>query len=119
MRLIRDDGVARFETLEEVRLIAPHAKDELMGLANRNFAAARSLLPSLVAAARFTPPAVEAPTLLVWGAQDRLVPPVAMQAWLELLPQAESLLLEQAGHGPSSICRRLTPHCPLLERITR
>ncbi len=39
-----------------------------------------------------------APTLIVWGAQDRLIPPVYGQRWAELIPGARLTLLEGAGH---------------------
>jgi pimeloyl-ACP methyl ester carboxylesterase len=43
---------------------------------------------------------VVAPTLLVWGARDRLVPPADAAAWRERLPDARSVLLAHAGHVP-------------------
>ncbi|MFQ5699518.1 MAG: alpha/beta fold hydrolase [Myxococcota bacterium] len=39
-----------------------------------------------------------APTLLVWGRGDRLIPPVYAERWLELLPDARLVWIEQAGH---------------------
>ena len=39
-----------------------------------------------------------APTLIVWGAQDRLISPVYGQRWAELIPGARLALLEGAGH---------------------
>lgn len=40
-----------------------------------------------------------APTLLVWGAQDRLVPPVYAQRFTDLLPvEVTTALVEGAGH---------------------
>ncbi len=37
-------------------------------------------------------------TLLVWGRQDRLIPPVYAKRWQELIPGAELLEIEGAGH---------------------
>ena len=37
-------------------------------------------------------------TLLVWGRQDALVPVVYAKRWQELIPQAELLEIEAAGH---------------------
>jgi pimeloyl-ACP methyl ester carboxylesterase len=41
---------------------------------------------------------LRAPTLLVWGAQDKLIPPVYAKRWQELVPQARLALIEAAGH---------------------
>jgi len=34
----------------------------------------------------------------VWGASDRLIPPVYAQAWAEQLPQAEVTMIDAAAH---------------------
>ena len=39
-----------------------------------------------------------APTLLVWGKSDKLIPPVYADQFKKLIPQAEVSLIEQAGH---------------------
>jgi pimeloyl-ACP methyl ester carboxylesterase len=41
---------------------------------------------------------VRCPTLLLWGAQDRLVPPAYAEAYRKYLPQAELRLLPNCGH---------------------
>jgi pimeloyl-ACP methyl ester carboxylesterase len=41
---------------------------------------------------------VRCPTLLLWGAQDRLVPPSYGEAYRKYLPQAELQLIPQCGH---------------------
>jgi pimeloyl-ACP methyl ester carboxylesterase len=43
---------------------------------------------------------VQCPTLLVWGAQDRLVPPSYGEAYRKHLPQAELKLIPDCGHLP-------------------
>ena len=43
---------------------------------------------------------VRCPTLLLWGAQDRLVPPAYAEAYRKHLPQAELKLIENCGHLP-------------------
>jgi pimeloyl-ACP methyl ester carboxylesterase len=43
---------------------------------------------------------VRAPTLLVWGARDALVPPTVGDTWQEGLPDARLVVLERAGHVP-------------------
>jgi pimeloyl-ACP methyl ester carboxylesterase len=43
---------------------------------------------------------VRCPTLLVWGADDRLVPPAYGEAYRRHLPQAELKLLPKCGHMP-------------------
>ena len=44
--------------------------------------------------------AVTAPTLLVWGARDRIVPPLDGPVWRDALVDARLLLLPGAGHVP-------------------
>jgi pimeloyl-ACP methyl ester carboxylesterase len=43
---------------------------------------------------------VQCPVLLVWGAQDRLVPPAYGRAYQRCLPQAELHLIPECGHLP-------------------
>lgn len=43
---------------------------------------------------------VRVPTLVVWGKHDRLVPLEVAQAWLERLPNARLMVVEDAGHLP-------------------
>jgi pimeloyl-ACP methyl ester carboxylesterase len=44
--------------------------------------------------------AIRAPTLLVWGARDRLVPAANAAAWAGALPHARVELLPRTGHLP-------------------
>ena len=39
-----------------------------------------------------------APTLLVWGREDKLMPPVYAERWQQLVPGAELHVLDEAGH---------------------
>jgi pimeloyl-ACP methyl ester carboxylesterase len=41
------------------------------------------------------------PTLLVWGREDRVLPPETTELWLEQLPEARLMVIEQAGHYPA------------------
>ena len=43
---------------------------------------------------------VEAPTLLVWGAHDRVVPVTEAPGWIECLPDARLVVLSGASHVP-------------------
>jgi non-heme chloroperoxidase len=43
---------------------------------------------------------IAAPTLLVWGERDRLVPPRHASAWLDALPDTRVELVPRAGHVP-------------------
>lgn len=43
---------------------------------------------------------VRAPTLLVWGEQDRLVPPTLAATFLSEMTNARLILLKRAGHVP-------------------
>jgi haloalkane dehalogenase len=42
----------------------------------------------------------ETPALIIWGKADKLVKPLHLQRWKELLPGAEVLELEDVGHFP-------------------
>ncbi len=39
-----------------------------------------------------------APTLLVWGESDKLIPPVYAERWQELVPDADLVTVAEAGH---------------------
>jgi pimeloyl-ACP methyl ester carboxylesterase len=43
---------------------------------------------------------IDVPTLLVWGAADRLVPPKFGEAYRALIPESRLVVLPQAGHAP-------------------
>jgi pimeloyl-ACP methyl ester carboxylesterase len=43
-------------------------------------------------------PLIRSPTLLVWGAQDRAVPPAAARVMARLIPDAQLVVFENAGH---------------------
>jgi pimeloyl-ACP methyl ester carboxylesterase len=43
---------------------------------------------------------IAAPTLLVWGKQDRLVPPVYAESFASRIANAHVDLIDQAGHLP-------------------
>jgi pimeloyl-ACP methyl ester carboxylesterase len=41
---------------------------------------------------------LQAPTLVLWGREDRLIPPVYAERWKELVPQAAVQVIADAGH---------------------
>jgi pimeloyl-ACP methyl ester carboxylesterase len=43
-------------------------------------------------------PRIKAPTLVVWGAEDRLVPPLYARLFGEKIPGAHVHMIEDAGH---------------------
>jgi pimeloyl-ACP methyl ester carboxylesterase len=43
---------------------------------------------------------VDVPTLLVWGANDGLVPPRFGEAYRDRIPGATLVVIPQAGHAP-------------------
>ncbi|OKH24644.1 alpha/beta fold hydrolase [Chroogloeocystis siderophila] len=49
-------------------------------------------------------PAVNVPMLLIWGQQDRMVPPKLAQKFLTYNPNMQLLQLENAGHCPHDEC---------------
>jgi pimeloyl-ACP methyl ester carboxylesterase len=67
--------------------------------------ALRTGLPGLARGARFATRqsfegTVGAPTLLVWGERDRLVPPELAARWQEAIPHAGLEIVPYAGHVP-------------------
>jgi pimeloyl-ACP methyl ester carboxylesterase len=67
--------------------------------------ALRTGLPSLARGAWFAARrpfagAIEAPTLLVWGERDRLVPLELAARWREAIPQARLEVVPRVGHVP-------------------
>jgi pimeloyl-ACP methyl ester carboxylesterase len=69
---------------------------------SQDYANAGPLRPTLVRVISedLTPllPLIHSPTLLVWGAQDRDVPLSAAQVMARLIPGAQLVVLENAGH---------------------
>ena len=53
---------------------------------------------------------ISAPTLLVWGASDQLVPPVYAQAFADVISGARVELIEGAGHHPHLERRKEVGH---------
>jgi len=43
---------------------------------------------------------IRLPTLLAWGANDRLLPPAYASAWQRLIPDAQLVVLPDCGHLP-------------------
>jgi pimeloyl-ACP methyl ester carboxylesterase len=43
---------------------------------------------------------IKLPTLLVWGANDRVLPPAYASAWQKLIPGAQLVTLSDCGHLP-------------------
>ena len=41
---------------------------------------------------------LSAETALIWGKSDKLIPPVYARKWKELIPPAELVLIDDAGH---------------------
>src|SRR5581483_311771 len=41
------------------------------------------------------------PTLVVWGKQDRIVPPVCGEQYARLLPNATLRIVDNCGHSPN------------------
>lgn len=45
-------------------------------------------------------PAIEAPTLVLWGRQDIVTPPEAAEEFAELIPNSTLIWLDNCGHAP-------------------
>ena len=46
------------------------------------------------------PHRIDSPTLLLWGAEDRIVTPAYGEGWREAIPGARIEIIPQAGHFP-------------------
>lgn len=60
---------------------------------------------------------IQAPTLLLWGAQDRMVPVTNAEDYLRVMPDARRLVLEGVGHvpmeeAPAEVVRALLDFLP-------
>jgi pimeloyl-ACP methyl ester carboxylesterase len=63
-------------------------------------ATGRSVVDAEYAALRAKLPTIDAPTLIVWGAQDRLLSPVNADRLHAAIPQSELFRVEDCGHVP-------------------
>jgi pimeloyl-ACP methyl ester carboxylesterase len=43
---------------------------------------------------------IDLPTLLLWGAEDRIVTPAYGEGWRQAIPGAQLQIIPQAGHFP-------------------
>ena len=71
---------------------------------SRDYRAAGQMRPTLVKVVNedLTPllPAIQAPTLILWGDQDQEVPRSAMEMMAAKIPQARLIVIEGTGHFP-------------------
>jgi pimeloyl-ACP methyl ester carboxylesterase len=84
-----DPGLAMPEVRARYRylLLAPGVRDAILERGRRGIPGASA-------------PAAPPPTLLVWGSEDRIVPPSVSAAWGRLLPDARFVVLPGMGHLP-------------------
>lgn len=68
-------------------------------------------------------PSLDLPVLLVWGGKDRIMSPRIAQHYLQTLPQADLLIIPDAGHSPhlerpnafASILKQFVDQCASAE----
>ena len=100
---VRDDGRARMVSLEDARAVTEMASEGFMELANMGLVMGRGFLPALAALAGYPyeqrARAIKAPTLVVWGSHDRLVPVADGATWRSWIPGARLEVLEGTGHS--------------------
>ena len=103
-RMPDDENLRRFYADQEraARRLADLAKAD-MNLAAKN----RATVTRLAYRPRFHNPGlakwlhrIDVPTLLLWGAEDGLVPPEFGAAYRALIPGSRLVVLPQAGHAP-------------------
>lgn len=85
--------------------------DILVGPAqDRGSASAFGAILKAMIGAQFSPsvkvllPTLKIPVLLIWGKQDRMVPPALAKRFAEYNPHVQLLELENAGHCPHDEC---------------
>ena len=84
---------------ELVEILAAPAQDE--GAGKTFVALCQAMLrPNFAPAAKSILPTLTQPILLIWGLQDRMVPPSLAQTLAALNPEIELVELEQVGHCP-------------------
>ncbi len=66
----------------------------------RSFVDIGGFTPQPVAELHAALPQISAPTLVIWGSEDRFVPPAHAELLGRLLPNAEVQMWEQCGHAP-------------------
>ena len=103
-RMPDDENLRRFyaDPGRAARRLADLAKVD-MNLVAKN----RTTVTRLAYRPRFHNPAlakwlhrIDVPTLMVWGAEDGLVPPKFGEAYRALIPGSRLVVLPQAGHAP-------------------
>lgn len=70
----------------------------------RGFLDFRGFRPGLVADLHAALPGIQAPTLVVWGREDRFVPPAHAEVLRRTLPNAEVQVWDGCGHAPQIEC---------------
>ena len=60
--------------------------------------------PNFAPAAKVVLPRLEIPILLIWGLQDRMVPPMLAPIFAKLNPLIELVELKEVGHCPQDEC---------------
>lgn len=113
-RVVRRPGVVR--RWAGLAYANPEAiTDELVDILlspvqDRGSAAAFCAILRAMIGAQFSPsvktvlPSLQIPVLLIWGQQDRMVPPVLASQFAACNPNIELLELENAGHCPHDEC---------------
>ena len=70
----------------------------------RGFVEFRGFRPGPVAELRSSLPNIHTPCLVVWGANDQLVPPSHAKVLKEVMPNIEVQIWEQCGYVPQIEC---------------
>jgi pimeloyl-ACP methyl ester carboxylesterase len=87
---------------ELVELICRPPRDR--GAARALVSMTRSSLGTTATSARVVLPHLEMPLLLIWGRQDRLVPPYLAPLFMQCNPRLKLVELDNAGHCPQDEC---------------
>lgn len=112
-----DDGLPRFETVEDLAQITPQASPELLVLANVAMQKARGYLPALAGLIKYPfeerTSQLGCPTHLLWGEDDRIVSVERAGWWLQQVAGATLQRVPGAGHNPAFDAPERTAACLL------
>ena len=91
------------ETFYDPKVASPDLVDEVFETINDRNKAIRIVITAKTALKHNTAdqlPAIQCPTLLVWGKQDTITPPFVGEKFNELIPNSKLELVDLCGHAP-------------------
>ncbi|HEY8450516.1 MAG TPA: alpha/beta fold hydrolase [Bacillota bacterium] len=101
LRAMRFYDPAQVPEYEELYGREPTPEEQAIAMRNREMAARLTWKPYMHnPQLPYFLPRVDAPTLIVWGREDRIVPVICGHQYQRLLPKAQLRIFERCGHLP-------------------